>query len=301
MKKIIFGCIFMFLSFLILIFFGGYLQSNLGVLGLFLSEIVLLLFALIFTKANNISLKDAFPLEKPTFKGIFGTFLMWGACYTVSVNLSSVMALIFPEQMLEVTHTLENALFHPSLIISLFVFAVTPAICEEALFRGFFISSLKALKSEWLIIAVSGLVFGIFHTNLIRFLPTAVLGCGLSLIMIKTKNFVYPVLFHFFNNALSTVLSHYMPRLSVDMQVANSFSAGETVLMIGIYVAFMTVSPLLFFISLRSLIFSKTKIPPRGFSGGILPYTLVSGLIMICGCALIMLGTALSFADKAVY
>jgi membrane protease YdiL (CAAX protease family) len=88
-----------------------------------------------------------------------------------------------------------------------FIIAVMPAICEEALHRGFILSSLASVKNKWIIVLSMGVIFGLFHLDLYRFLPTAVLGMALSYIMIETKNMVLPFFFHFINNALTTLAS----------------------------------------------------------------------------------------------
>ncbi len=52
-----------------------------------------------------------------------------------------------------------------------------------------------------------GIIFGIFHLDPVRFLPTAILGMALSYVMIETRNMILPIIFHFVNNGLATLIS----------------------------------------------------------------------------------------------
>jgi membrane protease YdiL (CAAX protease family) len=114
-----------------------------------------------------------------------------------------------------------------------------PAICEEALHRGFILSSCYYLKNKWVIILCMGIIFGIFHLDVYRFLPTAVLGMAMTYIMIETKNILLPALLHFFNNALTTFIS-FATSQTVASQTALSvpLSAIAAYLIIGAAIPF---------------------------------------------------------------
>ena len=49
--------------------------------------------------------------------------------------------------------------------------AVTPAVCEEALFRGPILRGLRTRLSPVGAAVVTGLLFGLFHGDVWRFLP----------------------------------------------------------------------------------------------------------------------------------
>ena len=93
------------------------------------------------------------------------------------------------------------------LVLSLALIALTPAICEEALFRGpilrGFAGGLPRLTSA----VLTGVLFGLFHLDLWRLLPTAMLGIGLSLVALETGSIVPAMLMHFVNNATLVTLA----------------------------------------------------------------------------------------------
>ncbi|MCA9564032.1 MAG: CPBP family intramembrane metalloprotease, partial [Myxococcales bacterium] len=87
-----------------------------------------------------------------------------------------------------------------------FLLAVSPAVGEEFLFRGFFFSSLRGrIKDRWVIL-VTDVVFGVFHVSVFRLFPTTVLGLILGVLIVKSGSIWVAVAFHFSNNA-SVVLS----------------------------------------------------------------------------------------------
>jgi sodium transport system permease protein len=86
----------------------------------------------------------------------------------------------------------------------LLVMAVTPAICEELVFRGVLLQGLLGRLSAWRAIALSALVFGAFHLSFetaIRFLPTAFLGVVLGYAVWRTRSIFVGMAMHLVNNA----------------------------------------------------------------------------------------------------
>jgi membrane protease YdiL (CAAX protease family) len=95
--------------------------------------------------------------------------------------------------------------------------ALTPAICEEALFRGPILRGLNVRLAPISAAVVTGLLFGIFHVELSRILPTALLGVLLSLIALQTGSILPAMLAHFLNNAVLVIQAY----LGVDERVGE--------------------------------------------------------------------------------
>jgi len=85
------------------------------------------------------------------------------------------------------------------LVLSVAIMGVMPGICEEVLHRGLILHTLKNQKNDTVKIILMAAIFGVFHIDPYRFLPTALIGLVLSYIMIKTENILLPVLLHFAN------------------------------------------------------------------------------------------------------
>ena len=84
-----------------------------------------------------------FPLKKPHFSGIAGTILIWVGTFLCEMVLLLILSLFFPDQILEVNDGLSSSIAAGPFLLSFVTVAISPAICEEALFRGTFVSSLR--------------------------------------------------------------------------------------------------------------------------------------------------------------
>lgn len=84
---------------------------------------------------------------------------------------------------------------------------VLPGICEEIAFRGVLLYGLrKKLRPFRLALAV-GLIFGLFHVDLFRIVPTAYLGVILTAVVLLSGSILPAVAWHTLNNAFALVSS----------------------------------------------------------------------------------------------
>ncbi|HVV17633.1 MAG TPA: ABC transporter permease subunit/CPBP intramembrane protease [Polyangia bacterium] len=90
---------------------------------------------------------------------------------------------------------------------ALLLMAVSPAICEEALFRGPILRGLATRFSPAVAAILTGILFGIYHVDVWRLVPTAVLGIGLSAIALASDSILPSMLAHFTNNACIVLLA----------------------------------------------------------------------------------------------
>jgi sodium transport system permease protein len=96
-----------------------------------------------------------------------------------------------------------------SLLATLGLVALTPAVCEEALFRGPILRGLRSQLSPAASVVITGLLFGLFHLDFARILPASLLGVLLSFIALESGSILPAMLAHFINNAILVVLSYY--------------------------------------------------------------------------------------------
>jgi uncharacterized protein len=94
----------------------------------------------------------------------------------------------------------------------LLVVAVTPAICEEVMFRGYLQRQVERSLGVVASIVLVGLLFGAFHLRPTQFLPLATLGVYLGFSVWVTGSLWTGVLIHFLNNALAAVATDYAAR-----------------------------------------------------------------------------------------
>lgn len=87
--------------------------------------------------------------------------------------------------------------------------AIIPALCEELLFRGLIINSLKH-KGEIFAVVLSSIMFAIFHLSPEQLLYPICWGLLLGIVYLRTKNIIFPMIMHFINNAFSITIQYFM-------------------------------------------------------------------------------------------
>jgi sodium transport system permease protein len=95
------------------------------------------------------------------------------------------------------------------LAVSLAVLALTPAVCEEALFRGPILRGFRSRFSTWAACILTGVLFGVLHGDVWRFIPTAVLGVLLSWVALTSGSILPSMLIHLINNGALIVLGYH--------------------------------------------------------------------------------------------
>lgn len=114
-----------------------------------------------------------------------------------------------PEEFLKGFEDLLSADSPQRMAWLLLLVAVTPAVCEELVFRGILLQGLSSEMVMRRAVIGSALVFGAFHLSFetaIRFLPTAWLGLLFAYVVWHTRSIYTSMLMHFVNNAAVLVL-----------------------------------------------------------------------------------------------
>ncbi|MGK0315534.1 MAG: membrane protease YdiL (CAAX protease family) [Saprospiraceae bacterium] len=97
------------------------------------------------------------------------------------------------------------------LIVNLIIIALIPAIGEELLFRGVIQREIiKKMKNPHLAIFLASAIFSGFHMQIQGFLPKLIIGLVLGYAYYWTKSIWYPMVIHFVNNGLQTVLLFFV-------------------------------------------------------------------------------------------
>lgn len=221
------------------------IQTNLGMGGVALTEIILLAMALAAALLLKVDLKAMFPVKKPKVRQIFGVILLWFGTYLLGILATLIVAFFAPEGMAEISVALNEVFTSVPMLLAYLVVAVMPAICEEALHRGFIMTSMKSIRKEWAIVLVMGLIFGIFHLDVYRFAATALLGMALTYVMLKTENILMPALFHLINNLLAVTASFALSGVTENISAADTTAALSSGLSIGTYLMLGSITPFL--------------------------------------------------------
>lgn len=96
-----------------------------------------------------------------------------------------------------------------SLVISIIVMALVPAVCEEAFFRGGLQNFLyRSNKNPWISVVVVSLIFSAIHISGYGFLSRFALGIILGLIYHYSGNIWLSILAHFINNTIAVLMMY---------------------------------------------------------------------------------------------
>jgi sodium transport system permease protein len=197
----------------VLFFFGGIrLQLALGEAGLMAAEWLFLFAPAVFLVASGrfdavrtLSLRAPAPAHL-----LAGVLLIFGALPAVwVVGWLQSFVLPIPWELLEGLEQLMTAQTPGRFVWLVVLLALTPALCEEIVFRGVLLGSTRTLE-PWRMIALNGLVFGAFHLSfetVIRFLPTALLGALIAWAVWRSGSIWVGTLMHFLNNGMLVVLT----------------------------------------------------------------------------------------------
>jgi sodium transport system permease protein len=186
---------------------GPILVQHLGLVGIVLSELILLLLPTIgFLQARGLPVAFSLGLSTINLSALVGGALAGAGAFWLVALLEVLL-----ERILPVPPQLEESLRHlvngPSSVIwGVLALAVTPALCEEGLFRGLVQPSLTQRVGARAAIVATALLFAAFHLSIYRFLPTALLGLLLGFLRQRTGSLWPAVAFHTVNNALVLTL-----------------------------------------------------------------------------------------------
>ena len=106
------------------------------------------------------------------------------------------------------------------LIINIIVMAVTPAICEELLFRGVIQNQLeKWFKNAHVAVWVAAIIFSAIHFQFYGFFPRMILGAALGYLLVYGKSLWLPIVAHCVNNSLAVIAAWGANKLEIIKQV----------------------------------------------------------------------------------
>ena len=233
-------------SILFLLLIAAPMQAAWGMTGLLLTELGLLALALGGAALLREKLSDVFPLRAPRLRPACGAVVLWLGAYMPVLTAAILMQLLLPAQTVEVSAGITGLAVTVSPWLRFLIMAVSPAICEEAVYRGFILSHLGPLPA-WARVAVCGALFGAFHLDATRFLSTALLGAAITWAVLCTGNLFYAGLIHLCNNALSVLATIALeaavqsaPELA---EQATAEAAAVTPATLGVYLVLCAASP----------------------------------------------------------
>ena len=164
------------------------------------------------------------PRNAPEKKEItFKTFLVYVCIAFFLMNIGNYIG-VFLSMFLS-QGTAENALdtfaFDTS-PLKILVMVILAPLLEEYIFRKQIIDRTK-IYGEKTAVILSGLLFGLFHTNMFQFFYAFFVGVLFAYIYVRTGRLRYPVLIHGIINFCGSVIAPYIVS-KIDMDTINKLS-----------------------------------------------------------------------------
>lgn len=252
------GMALMLLAFVMLLVFyaGAYAQVRAIVSGMILTQFgVILAPVLFFLWFAKIDLRTALNLRRPTGLSVAAALILCPAWVILSIQLLvwQNRVLPAPPQLLdEIQRLLELANTPGGLALTLFIIAVSPAICEEVLFRGALLSGLRERMAPWAAAVVVSVLFGLFHVSIYRFAPQALTGLILAGLVLRGGSIFPAMIFHFGFNALLTLvqleklpagLVEYLRDHAVEQNGLPTWVLGAAGVVAMLAIAMLTIGP----------------------------------------------------------
>lgn len=297
------GILALVLSAAVIFIVAPYLFAPLGIWGSMLGEWLLVVICIVVIWFARADVREVFPLKTPGVVNSIGVVMMWIGVMLLEMALLCVIAVFFPEQFFGVQSGMQEQFLGIPLGLLVLAVAVTPAICEEVLFRGVFLNSLERggwWNSRWISAVICGVIFGMFHGDWIRMIPTAIAGIVMSYLLLETGNLFYNCLFHFVNNLFS-VLSVYFVQ-QIFSRIPQELNQGAELLestemplfTVGLYVLLSAAAPTCIYVG-NYLLHSKMegyrkKLFPSKRADIVITLIVASGVLFLSGLVLMIYG-----------
>ena len=200
--------------FMAVIYLGSIMQLEWGFTGVAGTQIIILLLPLLFVIYTKRSIKETYSFKKPAFISMLAGLLFVLGVLLLGILLTVFTSKLFPNDAELAGESIDSTLMGHGFLLTLFVAALMPAICEEMMFRGFILSSFRKRYKIVTSILLVAVVFGIYHMSIVRFFTTALLGAALALTVYYSGSIFPAMLMHFCNNGIA-VLQMYYPEFFI--------------------------------------------------------------------------------------
>jgi sodium transport system permease protein len=168
------------------------------------TQLMIMATPLLVTWYMKSDVKKLFCLKRSDARKSLVCILIYIGTFILVNILSVALTQIFSESTENIELLYSEFLEQPFPILVL-VMAFMPAIGEELLFRGLVLGSLKDKYGARTAIIVSAIIFGAYHTSLVKFIPTMLLGLCLAFSVEYTGSIYISMLLHFLNNYISVI------------------------------------------------------------------------------------------------
>ena len=181
----------------------------------------------------KLDLVNTFSLRMPKMVHLVAATIMALTVVPVALMLSRhVKNWLGSEQSMAQLKALEEGLSGAPVLGLIIVFAVLPGICEEFAFRGFLQSGLRRSLAPLRAVLVVGIIFGIYHIQVVKIPTTALLGVVLAIVCWRTRSILPGIIIHVCNNGLA-LAAEWLKDKQKDGRLADMYGINEALTVTG--------------------------------------------------------------------
>lgn len=170
---------------------------------------------------------------RPNYKSAFslkniGCIIVMGVLGQYASNLiATLTGVLIPSAMDSYEDLAQNFdLSTASPVLMILAVCIVGPIAEELVFRGMIFGKLRRAFSFWPAAIISGIMFGVFHMNIMQGVYASVLGVLLAYVYEKTQTIFGSIFFHIVFNASSYITDFVNSGIQSVVPSETVYSAG---------------------------------------------------------------------------
>ena len=218
------------------------------------ATIILMLFAIwILIKLSILKLNPQKPNENFGIKETAYSYLIaFSIVYVFGIIMTTLTSFTkeIPESSYESITLVPENLTIINIVLLFLLLSVLAPIFEELVFRRLLIPMLEGGYGTFGALIISAIIFGLIHTDndlingntlfaFFHLINAVILGLGIGFVYILTRNIIYPILFHGFNNFLPFITQLILAFLDIDINAEidpNRISEYSVLFIVSIFI-----------------------------------------------------------------
>ena len=195
--------------------------------------LLVLLPVIVFAIVYKVEVRRTFRLNSVGIPVIVLTVIMAASVWVVSQFATIILYHIYSGLFGRPSNDIAELI--PQIeILGFFLIVLTPAICEEALFRGVVLRAYENLGT-FRAIFISALLFSAIHLSVLRFIGPFFIGILSGYLVVRSNSIVPGILTHFTFNGISMSLFYFTKTLPEQAQKFPSITEYVVLLIIVVF------------------------------------------------------------------
>ena len=170
------------------------------------------LMSIVLTRKPLSSLK----LQNVRLSWIAAALLLAFCLHPLFTWITSIVLQLYPPTTdMTLTQTFLETILSgaPGVWAIIVVIAIVPALLEELAFRGFILSGMQSIRSNFKAIILTSILFGVAHAVFQQSIVTFFVGCVLGFIAVRTGSIFPCIAYHAVHNSVFAFIAYYGPSI----------------------------------------------------------------------------------------